>query len=287
MLPPHARIGLIAPSHRFFAEPYAAGQAWLASLGFQLVELGLTEPHRYFAASDQQRLNALVEALSRPDLDAVWAIRGGSGVTRLLPAIPWDTLQPRPLIGFSDLTPLLDAWARLGHPAVHGPVVHSLGRTDPQSLAHLARLLTGQPVEPLVGRVFVEGRATGPLVGGNLCMLASTCGTKAQLDAAGAIVILEEIGEQPYKVDRMLEQLKQAGVFDGAVGIALGQFTRCTPPDGADWTLADVLREQLAPLNLPIVADLPIGHGARNHAFPVRAPGWIRGGRLGWSAPAV
>ena len=131
----------------------------------------------------------------------------------------------------------------------------------------------------------VDGTATGPLVGGNLCMLAVTCGTPFQLDARGGILVLEEVAEHPYKVDRMLQQLADAGVLDEIRGVALGSFTGCEAPAGADWSLQDVLDEHLAGRGVPVVAGLPIGHGPHNHAWPVRATGRLQGGQLGWGSP--
>lgn len=281
LLPPGARIGIVAPSHAFFEDRYQQGLSWLRARGYQIVERhGIRSHHRYFAGSDDLRSAQLIEALCDPDLDAVWAARGGSGITRLLDRIPYTQLLGHPVIGFSDLTPLLDQLALRGLPAVHGPVVHSLGQTSDASLEHLGRLLDGAPLAPLPGQVWVDGEVHGPLVGGNLCLLAATCGTPAQLDASGAIVVLEEIGEAPYKIDRMLQQLKAAGVLRGVAGIALGRFTGCDPPSGAEWTLRDLMVEQLGPLGVPILADLPIGHGPANHAFRVRSPARLSGGAL-------
>lgn len=280
LVPRDARIGLIAPSHAFYPEPYATGRAWLEARGHTLVEVGLGTPHRTFAADDDTRLDGLVQAMTRPDLDAVWAIRGGSGMTRLLGRIPWDDLRPVPVLGFSDLTPLLNALALRGLPAIHGPVVHSLGKTDDASLSHLDALLAGEGVAPLVGRSLVEGQAEGRMLGGNLCLVAATCGTPWQLDATGALLVLEEIGEHPYKVDRMLQQLSDSGVLDGLAGVVLGTFTGCDPPSSADWTLDEIFVEHLAHRGVPVLADVPIGHGPENRAFVVGGTGVIRGERV-------
>lgn len=286
MLPPRARIAVVAPSHAFAEERYQVGKDWLESLGYQIVETaGLRRRHRYFAGDDAHRLAALVDALTRDDVDAVWSVRGGSGVTRLLGELPWEALQPRPVFGFSDLTPLLDQLASRGWPAVHAPVVHSLDKTDEASRAHLAAMLRGEPTAPLAGRTVVSGDAIGRLVGGNLCMLAVTCGTPFQLDAAGGILVLEEIAEHPYKVDRMLQQLRDSGVLRGISGVALGSFTGCEAPSSAEWSLSDVFDEHLGGLGVPVVAGLPIGHDAANRAWPVRQRAWLREGALGWGPP--
>jgi muramoyltetrapeptide carboxypeptidase len=286
LLPPGARIAAIALSHTFFEDRYAAGAAWIRTQGYELVEPpDLRARHRFLAGDDDHRLGALRWAMTAPDIDAVWAVRGGSGATRLLARIPWGALVPKPVLGFSDLTPLLWELARRGLPAVHAPVIHSLGATDPESLAHLAALLAGRPTAPLVGTEVVAGEAEGPIVGGNLCMIAAACGTPYQLDAGGAILVLEEIGELPYKVDRMFQQLTDAGVFDGVAGVALGTFSGCDAPTGSDYALSDVLDDRLRAIGAPAARGLPIGHGPENRAFVVGGRGRLSRGGLRLAPP--
>ena len=240
-----------------------------------------------FASSDAQRLDQLQHALSAPEFGAVWIARGGYGLTRILDALQLDRVQPRPVIGFSDVTALFSLlhMAGLG-PCVHGPVLHSLPITGEDSLQHLWALLRGDPVEPLGGRSWVPGTVEADLVGGNLCLLAATCGTSAQLDATDQILVLEEVGEHPYRVDRMLQQLASAGVFQGVAGIAVGDLSSCRPPDDADWTLRDVLMDHVGHLGVPVLGDLPIGHGARNHAFVWGQAARIAGDELALISPA-
>ena len=252
--------------------------------GHELVCLPeLQLPHRYLAAPDAHRLARLVQALTDPAFAAVWVVRGGSGITRLLRHLPWHRLPPRPIIGFSDLTPLLEALrARVGAAGVHGPVLHSLAATDPHDRARLFDVLAGRPVPPLQGEAWVTGEARGPLVGGNLTMLAATCGTPFQVQARGAILCLEDVSEAPYRLDRAVQQLLDAGALDEVAGVALGTWEGCAPPAGADWTLRDVLIDALRPLGVPIVGGLPFGHGARNHALPIGRQATLRDGALSW-----
>lgn len=280
LLPIGSRVGIVAPCHTWNAERYEAGRAWLEEVGYETVEFGLGPRHRRYAGTDAHRTRALVEALSSEAIDGVWGLRGGSGVTRILHDIPWEDLPSKPIIGFSDLTPLLDRWAVQGHVAVHGPVVHSLSKTAPDSLDHLLTLLDGGELTPLQGDVLVPGEARGALRGGNLALVAATCGTDFQLDGEGAILVLEDIGEAPYKIERMLAQLRDSGVFDGLAGVALGEFAGCEPPRGASWTLREAFEEWFGALGIPVVADLPIGHGARNHAFVVGREARLSRGRL-------
>jgi len=282
VVPYGAPIAVVAPASAYDPQRLAAGLRILTDLGYAPEVIGAeARPHLSFAAPDDERLALLVGALSAPEYAAVWAVRGGYGVTRLLDQIPWGRLKARPVLGFSDLTPLLDACAnRLGSPAIHGPVVHSLSSTDDTSLRHLDDLLQGRPTAPIPGEAWVSGDASGPVVGGNLCLLAATCGTPFQVDTSGAILVLEEVGEPAYRVDRMLTQLRSAGMLDEIVGVAVGRMTACNAPVDASWSVADFLREQLCHLGVPVLANLPIGHGAANRAFAVREQGRIRGSSL-------
>ncbi len=282
ILPVGSHIAVIAPASRFVPDRLEQGLNLLRDWGYTPhVFDGVSDPVRNFAAPDSVRLAHLVRAFQDPQYDAIWAIRGGYGVTRFIDDVPWDTLTAKPLLGFSDLTPLLDVATRqIGATCVHAPVIHSLPSHDDASLAWLRALLTGATREPLRGDTWVGGDATGPLVGGNLCMLASTCGTSSQLDATGCIVVLEDVGEPAYRIDRMLQQLASAGVFNGVAGVALGTFTGCAAPEGQGWDIDDVLRDHLSRLGVPVLAGLPIGHGAANHAFVVRSQGVLANGTL-------
>lgn len=282
---PGTPIAVIAPSGIFDQERFERGLAIAADFGHKLVPVDdILAPHRYLAGPDAHRLGQLVHALRSDAYGAVWAARGGYGLTRVIDDLPPD-LPAKPIIGFSDLTALFCALPH--HPHVHGPVVHSLDLHDERSLQHLFDLLAGRPTAPLSGEVWVEGEAAGRLVGGNLSMLAAVCGTRHQLDARGAILVLEEVGEAAYRVDRLLTQLRSAGVFEGVHGIALGTFHKCAVPPGADWTLRDVLRDELARLDVPVLAGLPIGHAAENCAFVWGTPARIADGTLRWDPPLL
>ncbi|MFT4625033.1 MAG: muramoyltetrapeptide carboxypeptidase [Myxococcota bacterium] len=276
-------IAVVAPCHPHGVERFEHGLQIARDAGFDLQPIEpLLQPWLHLAAPDPHRLDHLVEALRSPRWSAVWLARGGSGLTRLLSRLPDSLPLDRPVIGFSDATALHAALWRRGHThLVHGPVVHSLSKTDAASRDHLFRLLRGDAVPALVGDVWRSGSASGPLVGGNLALLAALCGTPWQVDVRGAILVIEEIGEHAYRIDRMLQQLHDAGGLCGVAGVALGEFVGCT--GGARWTLDDVLRDQLAPLNVPILARLPIGHGAANHAFPIGASARIEDGTLSWN----
>lgn len=218
----------------------------------------------YLAGSDAARAADLQAAWCDPAVSAVFCSRGGYGAARLLGLLDWDAMRaagPKVLVGSSDITALHHVLAaELGVPTLHGPMPACVTIADeqapePRSFEHLrAALFATAP--PVTGdRVLVAGRAEGVLAGGNLSLLASMCGTRYQPSFAGKIVLLEDIGEQPYRIDRMLTQLLQAGAFDGVRGVALGSWVGCGDP-------YPVLRDRLAPLGVPIVAGLPVGHGS-------------------------
>lgn len=283
MLPPRARIAVVAPSGIFDPDKLYRGMQALSAWGYRPELLpGVSERHRYLAGADSVRVTDLHRAFSGA-YDAVWMARGGYGLGRLLRELDWETMEPVPFFGFSDGTALLEPLAARGRPAVHAPVLTSLADlVDDASRAHLCDLLAGRPLAPLVGRHLAgpRGRVRGRLRGGNLCVLASLCGTPWQLDARDALVLLEEVGEAPYRVDRMLRQLVDSGALDGAVGLVLGEFLGADSPPGADWSVLDVIVDELAGRGIPIVAGMPVGHGTRNHAVPLGALAVLEDGTL-------
>ena len=266
ILPEGARIAMVAPSGVHKPEQLAIGTQIATSLGYTLVPVHIdTARHRYLAATDDMRRNHLIHALTTPEFDGVWMTRGGFGLTRIIASLPKD-LPGKPVIGFSDGTAL---FARLHetHTCVHGPVIHSLPNTTDEARDHLRNLLQGGSVSPLTGHNWHPGSVAAPIVGGNLAMLAALCGTPHQLDARGKILLIEEVGEAPYRIDRMLTQLHHAGCFNGVAGVAFGAFTDCRVPSAHNYTITEILTESTAKLAVPVIGNLPIGHESQNFAF--------------------
>jgi muramoyltetrapeptide carboxypeptidase len=224
----------------------------------------------YLAASDDERLRDLQQALDDPDIDAVWALRGGYGTMRLLHRLDLAPLarSPKAFIGFSDNTAVHLAIHARGVASFHGP--HAGG--DATDLAEQAlRRVLWDPEPPGVLELPADrpavtlagGTAEGRLIGGNLSILAAMCGTPAAPRSQGAILFVEEIGEEAYRMDRAWMQLLLARALDGVAGIAFGRFTDC----GDD--VFPLLQSLAAPLGVPVLADLPIGHEADNWTLPV------------------
>jgi muramoyltetrapeptide carboxypeptidase len=180
-------------------------------------------------------------------------------------------IPPKPLIGFSDITALHQWLQSNGLVSIHAPVLTQLGRLPAGSSKRLISLLEStSPAAPLVGtETYVSGAVEGPLLGGNLSVFTRLLGTPFMPDLDGAILMFEDLSEQPYSLDRMWTHLELAGVFRKAKGIALGQFLRCEPRDGG-FTAAEVLRDLAASSELPCAAGFPIGHGDDvNEAVPL------------------
>ncbi|MEN0063545.1 MAG: LD-carboxypeptidase [Myxococcota bacterium] len=282
-------IAVVAPCHAYDPAKLEAGLTLARRAGFTLELLpDLLQPYRYFAAPPAHRAAQLIQALTDPRYGAVWLVRGGSGMMQLLPALEGVALRSdRPVIGFSDATALFAVLDRRNAgPIVHGPVLHSLASTERADVAELFALLRSG-VEPIrwQGATLVSGHSEGPIVGGNLSLVASLCGTPHQIDAKGRILLLEEVGEPAFRIERMLTQLALAGVFDGAVGIGLGDLGDV--PSGADYRMHDVVMDTLKPLNIPVLANLPFGHRTRNQPFVWNARASIDDGELRITSPSL
>jgi muramoyltetrapeptide carboxypeptidase len=230
---------------------------------------------RYLAGDDDRRFGELVSALADPDVKAVFCARGGYGTMRLLPRLAaWAgkhtgrLIAAKPLIGFSDIT-ALHLWLQSnGLVSIHAPVLTQLGRLPAENPRRLFSLLesSSAPASPLEGTdTYVEGVAEGPLLGGNLSVFTRLLGTPFMPNLEGAVLLLEDLSEQPYRLDRMWMHLELAGVFQKVRGIALGQFLGCEPRNGG-YTAAEVLRDLAVRTGLPCVAGFPIGHGDVNEA---------------------
>jgi muramoyltetrapeptide carboxypeptidase len=291
------RLALIAPAAAIAEDVLEATLAQLDVLGLRY-HLGrhVRARHRYLAGTPEQRLEDLHQAFALPDIAAVWCLRGGYGCAQLLADIDWALLRqasPRPLIGFSDLSILLEAFARRGLPAIHGPVATALGhqvlsapggqRERLASMQALWSLLEGQhrqlPLRHISGP---QHAIEGTLQGGNLTALASVCGTDAELRLAeDSILILEDVGEPYYRLERSLWQLLHSFAGRKPRAVCLGSFTDC-PRRGVHHSLEQIIGEYLAPLGVPLYGDLPSGHGDLNHPWPYGQKARLSANRLSW-----
>lgn len=278
---PGAPLAVAAPAGRVDPDELDAGLRVLAGLApDREIVTGpqVLAAEDYLAGSDAARAGHLSELLSDRTLGAVIAARGGFGCSRLLPRLDLAALAgARPcVLGFSDLTCLLNSLATQGLVALHGPVVTQLPRLDQASRDDLAALFRGSPPWPaeLRGAPLNPGQARGPLLGGNLTMLCHLLGTPWFPDPSGAVLLLEDTGEAPYRLDRLLTQLELAGALALVAGVALGRLSedQQDPPEALR-----AVRRRLEPLGKPVVLGLPVGHGAANRLLPLGAAARIDG----------
>ncbi len=284
-LVPGATLGIAAPGGPVNPERLARGVALLREAGFRVRHRhDISARSGYLAGDDARRAAELCELWSDPAIDGIVCARGGYGCTRILSRLDAGQVRAarKPLVGYSDVTALLLWQARCaGLAGFHGPMLDRPDDLDPDCLRALAELWMGTRALPYVlrGRGALPGRAEGWLVGGSLTLLAASIGTAWALAAEGAILVIEEIGEQPYRIDRMLQQLLAARALDGVTGIAIGSLTGCSDERFPEPAALDVLLEVLARLRVPIVSGLPIGHARCNQPWPVGARATIDGQR--------
>lgn len=265
-------VAVVAPAGP--VEPQALESA-LALLGDRYVvrrDPHLFDRHRYLAGSDARRLNELNVALSDPDIKAVFCARGGYGSMRLVSRLaPLDARGAvKPVVGLSDIT-AVHAWLlQQGMVTFHGSVLTQLSRAPEDARQRLLDLLEStEPAKPLEGaNTYVGGTVEGPLIGGNMAVLTRLLGTPFFPPVDGAILLLEDVAERPYMLDRMWTHLELAGVFRRVKGIALGTFVNCEDRD-AGYSSDEVLRELAVESGLPCVSGFPIGHLDTNASVPL------------------
>lgn len=269
-LRPGDPVVAVAPASSFDRASFEAGLEVISRRYRVHYDPGLLRRHRYLAGQDERRLAELAAALADTDARAVFCARGGYGMMRLLPGLEGIPLAPKPVIGFSDITALHQLLQRRGLISIHGPVITQLPRLDERTHERLFELLeAATPAADLTGlETYVGGTAEGPLLGGNLAVLTRLLGTPFLAPLEGAILLLEDVGERPYRLDRMWTHLALAGVFRRVHGIVLGEFVGCEDKD-ADYSSADVLRELAIATGLPCAAGFPLGHGTQNQPVPL------------------
>lgn len=291
MIIPHpvylgARIGVIAPSSS--CDPALIQQAIeeLCTIGYEPV-LGsaIYEQHGFLAGTDDERLADLHQMFADPSIEAILCVRGGYGLLRIVDRINYKLIASNPkwLIGYSDITTLLIAiYQQTKMLTMHGPLLAELPTSADSSWWSYLWTQLKKPTMSFSYPVSAEaeclfpGLAHGSLIGGNLSLLVATLGTPFEIETKDHLLFIEEVGENPYRVDRMLTQLRLAGKLQAANGIILGDFTDCnTPADRPNVPIMDVIRGQICPLGIPAFSGFPAGHSLPNYAFPIGAPARI------------
>ncbi|GIW45995.1 MAG: peptidase S66 [Candidatus Binatia bacterium] len=289
-LAPKGCIGIVAPAGAVRRDEIEAGVALLEARGFR-VRLGesLWKQFGYLAGTDQERARDLVEMFLDPNVDAIFAARGGYGSARLLPLLDAHLLRAHPkiFVGSSDCTALLQFLVdRCRMVAFHGPVVAAFARRE-GALDGLVRMLTGEgPWAIRLPRVLHDGAGEGILRGGCLSILVSLLGTPFAPKAEAAVWFFEDVNEKPYRVDRMLTQWGQAGLWAGTTAVVCGEMIGCNGPADS-WDVWDVVVQHTAPLGVPVAGGLPSGHGASTCTLPLGIRIRVTRGELEFLEPWV
>lgn len=295
VLRPGDTVGMVAPaSNAYEPEEILIAKETMELYGFKVV-LGqhINAQNGYLAGSDAQRAADINDMFRRPDIRGIVTFSGGYGCSRILPLLDYAQIRrsPKVVVGHSDITALLiGIHQQTGLITFHGS--SGLTGVGEYTMAHFRRAImstqtigaVAAPPTPAAGTIernnrlitIVPGRATGPLIGGNLTLVTNLLGTPYEPDTRGKILFLEDIGEEPYRIDRMLTQLWLAGKLQAAAGIALGRFIDCYPKEfRASFfqtiSLENVLRDRLEPLGKPTLYNLMFGHVRENAVLPIGA----------------
>ncbi len=271
-LKPNDLLRVIAPSGALRElDAFHKGVNLWRSQGYR-VEFapGFDQQWGYLAGTDDNRRQQLRDAWNDPECRGILCARGGYGGARLLEDWSWQGSDPKWLIGFSDITALLLSLGKQGVSGLHGALLTTIAAEPDWSRQRLFDWVEGRPIPPLAGTGWKNDKAAGVLLPVNLTVATHLLGTPFQPDWSNVILAIEDVSEAPYRIDRMLTQWRLCGAFKQIKGIAIGRFSQCDLPiHSSSFTVAEVLRDRLGDLNLPIVSDLPFGHDGVNAALPV------------------
>lgn len=274
-----ATIACVAPaSPAFDRSLVSAGVAALEARGYRPI-VAADRRDGHLAGSADERAAELEGAFADPAVDAVMCLRGGYGSGQLLPLLDLERIaaSAKPLIGMSDITHLHVPLAAAGAACLWGPMVVKHASASEYTASAFARALSGRSYTVGAARVsavtIVPGRVRAPLTGGTTSILCATLGTPWELETEGRLLLLEEVGEEPYRIDRLLTQLGQAGKLAPATGFVVSEHRDCAParPERSQ-TLMQVLRRHLEPLGKPCLYGLPLGHGEHLATVPFATP---------------
>lgn len=282
-------IGLIAPSSPVGEKKAQNCIDWVKSMGYG-VKWGqsIFGGRGYLSGSDELRVNDINMMFSDEEVDAIFCIRGGYGTMRLLDNIDYEMIRKNPkiFIGFSDITALHTAFFQNSDLITfHGPMVAGYAKKDldPLSRDYLDRaLMRAEPLGDIINpsefsiKAYNGGNASGQVVGGNLSLLSDTMGTPYEIDTKDKILLIEEVDERPYKIDRMLLHLKLGGKFKDAAGIVIGDWADCEPEEGKEsLTIDEIIEDIVVPCGKPVLSGYKIGHCTPNITIPIGAEAYI------------
>ena len=277
-------IGIVSPSYQIDMEVYKQTSKYFIEHGFNLIAgKSVRSKNNLYAGTPQERADDIMDIFANSEIDAIICARGGYGANRVLPLLDYKVIQQNPKIfmGYSDITAYLTSFTQKTELVTfHGPmlVTYKNGFID-YNFQYFLNTLGGEsnieitPPKELPTRILKNGSAIGPLWGGNLCLIVNRLGTSGELNTDGAILFIEDIGEQHYRFDRMMYHLREAGVFDNIKGLIIGELTEMMdtdPPFGK--TTDEIVMDICGDLEIPIVSNFPCGHGKYQATLPISIP---------------
>ena len=274
-LSPGDKIAITATGRKVSLKDIESAQKVFGSLGIDVIlsKYLFSEAHHYLAGSDTERLNDIQTMIDNPEIKAIICARGGYGTTRILDELNFTALYKHPkwIVGFSDITALHLKLFKLGIKSIHGtmPILFSRPETRPSFESLLGSLTGESAILSAVGSVSDRyGKVTAPVIGGNLSLLIDSIGTSCDPDTNGKILVLEEVDEYTYRVDRMLMHLKRAGKLDNLAGLVIGHMTDIKEPElPFGETIEELVINKVISKQFPVAFNFPIGHENPNHAW--------------------
>jgi muramoyltetrapeptide carboxypeptidase len=282
-------LAIIAPGFPANAEKIATGITYLESKGFKVKSgKSLQQNYGYFSAPDQQRAKEINDFFADPQVDAIFCVRGGWGSLRLLDKLDYNVIlkNPKALIGYSDITTLqLAIWQKCGIPSISGPMVavEMAGGILDFTEKFFWPQVTNREKEFTInldetgGNFSIKSSSEGTLIGGCLTMIVHQLGTPYAPDFKNCVLFIEDIGEEPYKIDRNLAQLKQAGILNSLNGLIVGSFIDCVDERSSTFTLNEIFQHYFTDLLCPVIYAFPYGHGLKKVSLPIGVKARLNG----------
>lgn len=278
-----SKIGVLSPAWIPVSERFYNGCKYFEEKNISLkIGNSVKDQYKYFAGTDEKRAGDLHEMYLDPQVEAIICTRGGWGTLRFVNQLDYELIRanPKPLIGYSDITTIQNAiWHKSGVPSLSGPMLaveFGKGISEFSEKHFWGYLNNSAPdykvdLNQINSIVLNNGRSSGTLLGGCLSLVSHLLGTPYCPDFDGAILFLEDVGEEPYKIDRYFAHLKQAGVFDKINGLILGEFLDCTTDNVLSFSVDELIEEYFSVLNIPVIYNFPYGHGANKITMPIGA----------------
>jgi muramoyltetrapeptide carboxypeptidase len=279
-----ATIGILSPAWIPLSERLTNGINYLQQLGYNIkLSKNLKKKYGYFAGTDEERVEDIHEMFSDKEISVLLATRGGWGTLRYLDKLDYGMIEknPKPIIGYSDITSLqLAVWAKTGVGSISGPMCAvEMGKgikefTEKHFWGYIHNTARQYAIDlsETKSKFMIDGVAEGTLLGGCLSLVSFLMGTPFCPDYNGAVLFLEDVGEQPYKIDRYLAHLKQCGVFNKISALILGDFLDCEDEEKEDtFTIQSILTDYFSNAQYPVIYNFPYGHGDLKISMPIGA----------------